>query len=257
MMKLTEAKLKQLIKEGLDNTLKEAESVISSKEMVKQEMKKNPEFKKMLQTLLQISRSGDQRREAFMFFKALEGGPAGKDFIMGKDTGRAQTIRKTVLSVYKGKPVYKLIQSLFSITRKNNLRLDVAKKFVDLLDPLSDSELMTTNVRQSDPNDPLLAPNSLIEQEGKVTFTVDMGRMGGGIDINGMTTREFSKNFNEEGKSRIQALRTRVSELYSDMQGKMGSRPNPKERKRRVEEMAAAIASHDLGGAEFEVIYRQ
>jgi hypothetical protein len=37
----------------------------------------------------------------------------------------------------------------------------------------------------------------------------------------------------------------------------MGSEPNLKERKRRIEEMAAAIASHDLGGAEFEVIYRQ
>ena len=98
--------------------------------------------------------------------------------------------------------------------------------------------------------------NNLMEQEGKVIFTVKMGQMGGGIDINGMTARDFSEKY-PGSEERTKALRIRVSELYSDMQGEMGSEPNLKERKRRIEEMAAAIARFDLGGAEFEVVYRQ
>jgi hypothetical protein len=155
-MNLTNKQLTKIIKEEIDNTLKEAAERITDLTMVKQEMNKNPEFKKMLQTLTSISRTGDQRRDAFLFFKVLERN--GKDFIMGKNSKSGQSMRSTVSSAYKDKPVYKLIKALFGITRKNNLRLDVAKKFVDLLDPVEDSEFMTKNVKQSDPNDPLFAP---------------------------------------------------------------------------------------------------
>ena len=100
--------------------------------------------------------------------------------------------------------------------------------------------------------------NNLMEQEGEVIFTVKMGQMGSGIDINGMTTRDFSEKY-PGSEERIKHLRIRVSELYSAMQGEMGSDKESSltNSKRRVEEMAAAIARLDLGGAEFEVVYKQ
>ena len=155
-MRLTNKQLTKIIKEEIDNALEEVGERITDSTMVKQEINKNPEFKKMLQTLLSISRTGEQRGDAFRSFKTLERN--GKDFIMGKNSESAQNMRKIVSSIYKDEPVYELIKVLFGITRKNNLRLDVAKKFVDLLLPLKDSELMTKNVKQSDLNDPLFAP---------------------------------------------------------------------------------------------------
>ena len=193
-MNLTNKQLTKIIKEEIDNTLKEAAERITDLTMVKQEMNKNPEFKKMLQTLTSISRTGDQRRDAFLFFKVLERN--GKDFIMGKNSKSGQSMRSTVSSAYKDKPVYKLIKALFGITRKNNLRLDVAKKFVDLLDPVEDSEFMTKNVKQSDPNDPLLAPNKSGEQSKRPSSSVE---------TTAFTEKDFEE-FSQQGLSAIKDL---------------------------------------------------
>ena len=60
-MRLTNKQLTKIIKEEIDNALEEVGERITDSTMVKQEINKNPEFKKMLQTLLSISRTGEQR----------------------------------------------------------------------------------------------------------------------------------------------------------------------------------------------------
>ena len=114
---------------------------------------------------------------------------------MGKNSESAQNMRKIVSSIYKDEPVYELIKVLFGITRKNNLRLDVAKKFVDLLLPLKDSELMTKNVKQSDLNDPLFAPKKKKQSKSPSPS----------VEMTAFTEKDFEE-FSQQGLSAIKDL---------------------------------------------------
>tara|TARA_R110000796_G_scaffold242189_1_gene364178 strand:- start:66 stop:800 length:735 start_codon:yes stop_codon:yes gene_type:complete len=207
-MRLTNKQLTKIIKEEIDNALEEVGERITDSTMVKQEINKNPEFKKMLQTLLSISRTGEQRGDAFRSFKTLERN--GKDFIMGKNSESAQNMRKIVSSIYKDEPVYELIKVLFGITRKNNLRLDVAKKFVDLLLPLKDSELMTKNVKQSDLNDPLFAPKKKKQSDlNDPLFAPKKKKQSKSpspsVEMTAFTEKDFEE-FSQQGLSAIKDL---------------------------------------------------
>ena len=148
-MNLTNKQLIKIIKEEIHNTLKEREQKNSDLDALKKEIKTNVEFAKMFDALAKISRKEDKRREAFGMFFALE--QRYNDFLMGKETKNAQTGRNIAAGLkYRKSPSYKLIKAIMKITREGNLRMDTAKKFVEIFLPLKDHAFMTEKSQEKD-----------------------------------------------------------------------------------------------------------
>ena len=103
--------------------------------------------------------------------------------------------------------------------------------------------------------------NNLMEQDGKVTFMLKYNEVNANeINIKLPDGRVMkAEQFVEEypgSKDRIKHLGIRFREMHDDAQGRMGSEINIPMRKKRIEDMASSIAKLDLGGAEFEVVYK-
>ncbi len=103
---------------------------------------------------------------------------------------------------------------------------------------------------------------TLDEGRNTAIFTISPNEYFPGIDItDGGTGKRYSNvdRFVEaypESAGRIDALKTRITDMVSDSLGKMGSETNIKMRKREIERFVQAIAKYDLRAADYEIIYK-